>query len=99
MLQAGGDLDLPEEAIDADRFGDLGMEDLDRHLAVVLQVFGEEDRGHPPAPQLALQAVAVCEVLRQRGEQGSGIGHGASTIRLAPAPRQRAAKNLALYWR
>lgn len=33
----------------------------DRDLAVVLQVFGEIDRGHAAAPNLALQGVAGCQ--------------------------------------
>ena len=69
MLQAGGDLDLGEEAIAADDGAQLGMEDLDGDLAAVLQVFGEIDRGHAALAQLALDAVAVAQ---RRGEATRG---------------------------
>ena len=59
MLQPGGDLDLAEEPLGPERGGELGAEHLHGHLAVVLQVLGEEDRGHAPAPELALDGVAV----------------------------------------
>ena len=72
MLQARGGLDLGEEAVTADDGAQLGVQDLDGDLAVVLQVFGEVDRGHAALAQLALEAVAVAE----RGtEAGDGVGH------------------------
>ena len=43
----------------ADRRAQLGIQDLDGHWAVMLQVFREKDRGHPAAPHLALEAVAA----------------------------------------
>jgi hypothetical protein len=36
----------PLESLDAERLGDLGMEDLEGDGAVVLEVGGEEDRCH-----------------------------------------------------
>ena len=59
MLEAGGDLDLGEEAIAADDGTEFGVEDLDGDLAGVLQVFGEVDGGHAALAELALEAVAV----------------------------------------
>ena len=53
MVQPGGDVDLAEEPLPADRGGDLGVEDLDRDAAVVLLVLGQVDRGHPAAAQQA----------------------------------------------
>ena len=35
--------------------------DLDRHLAVVLEVLGQIDRGHATGPELALDLVAVSQ--------------------------------------
>ena len=61
MLQAGGGLDLGEEALAADDGGELGVQDLDGDLAVVLEVLGEVDRGHAALAELALEAVAVTE--------------------------------------
>ena len=54
-------LDLAQEALGADDGGELGAEDLDRDLAVVLQVLGEVDRGHAALADLPLDAVAVAE--------------------------------------
>ena len=58
MLQPGGDLDLAGEALRAQGGGELGAEHLDRDLALVLQVFGQEDGGHAALAELALEQVA-----------------------------------------
>ena len=81
-----GDLDLPQEA--------LGAEHRDRHLAVVLEVLGEIDRGHAARAEFALQAIAV----RQRGGEAiERISH-ADSLRRWPfptiEPQVRAAKCL-----
>ena len=69
VLQAGGGLDLALEALGAEGRAQLGPQDLQRDPAVVLQVFGEVDRGHPAAAELALDPVALgqgsLEVLEQ----------------------------------
>ena len=72
MLQPGGDLDLAGEPLGAERGGQLGAQDLHRHLAVVLQVLGEVDRGHAALAELALDAVAVGEGRLQSGHR---LGH------------------------
>jgi hypothetical protein len=59
MLQGCRDLDLPEEAILAQRRGEFLAQQLDGHSALVLQVLGEVDRGHTALAQLALDPVAV----------------------------------------
>ena len=64
MLEVGGGLDLGQEPLGADDRGQLGAQHLDRHLAVVLEVLGEVDRGHAAGAQLPLDAVAVGEVAR-----------------------------------
>ena len=72
MLQRRDGLDLAQEPLGADHGGELGLEDLDGDLAVVLEVLGEVDRGHAARAELALDAVAVgkscCKV-------GPGVGH------------------------
>ena len=50
MAEAGGGLDLAQEALGAERGGELGAEDLDGDLAVVLEIFGEIDGGHAARP-------------------------------------------------
>ena len=63
MLQPGGELDLAQEALGAERGGELGVEDLERDRAVVLQVLGEEDGGHAPAPELTLECVTAAQTV------------------------------------
>ena len=46
-----------QEALAAERRGELGMEDLDGDVAVVLEVAREVDRRHAAAAELALDAV------------------------------------------
>ena len=57
VVQPGGDLDLVQETAGADLLGQVGTQYLDRDVAVVLEVVGEEDPRHPALAQLALEAV------------------------------------------
>ncbi len=72
MLQVGGDLDLFEEPLGAEDGCEFGPQHFHRHLAVVLQVLGEIDRGHAARAEFFLDGVAV-------GEGGfetvEGVGH------------------------
>ena len=63
MVELGGDGDLAEEPLGAERVGELGVEDLDRHRAVVLEIVREVDGGHAALAQLPLDAVAVRQCL------------------------------------
>jgi hypothetical protein len=68
MLEIGGGGDLGQEPLGPDDGGKFGAQDLDRHLAVVLEVFGQVDGGHAALAELALDAIAVgqrrCEALQ-----------------------------------
>ena len=66
------DLDLPQKTLRAERCCEVGSEDLDRHLTVVLEVLGQVDRGHAATTDLALDLVAV----GQGGAETVDIGHG-----------------------
>jgi hypothetical protein len=59
VLEARGGRDLVDEAFGSEHGGQFGLQHLERHLALVLEIFGEIDRGHATGSQLALQAVAV----------------------------------------
>ena len=76
MLQRRDRLDLAQEPLGADDGGQLGPENLDRDLAVVLQVLGQIDRGHAALAELALDAVAAAEGggERVRHDDASGVG-------------------------
>ena len=65
MLQVRGELDFLEEALGAERGGQLGPQDLDGHPPAMLEVFGQIDRGHAPAADHALDPIAIA----QRGAQ------------------------------
>ena len=72
MLEPGGDLDLAEEPLGAERGGELGPENLDGDFSAVPEVGGQVDHGHAALTQLALQRVAVGQ---RGGELGGEVGH------------------------
>jgi hypothetical protein len=59
VLEARRGLDFRDEALGAQHGGELGLEDLECHLAVVFQILGEIDRGHAALAELTLDAVAI----------------------------------------
>ena len=61
MLQARGGADLAQEPLAAERRAEIGMQHLDGHVAIVLEVVREVDRGHAAGAEFALDAVAVGE--------------------------------------
>src|SRR3972149_4401094 len=93
------DLDLPQEPLRAQQGRELGLQNLDRDLAVVLEVLGEVDSSHASAAEFTLDAVAVRQGSPQTIERPE-FGHEAEgppalspeyvtagrTERLEPAP-------------
>ena len=71
VMQGGDGLDLAEEPLGADDGGQLGAQDLDGDLAVVLEVGGEEDGRHAALAELAPDPVA----LLQRGAEATEVAH------------------------
>ena len=61
MAELRGELDLAQEAVAAERLGEVGAQHLERDVAVVLEVVREVDRGHAAGAELALDAVAALE--------------------------------------
>ena len=88
MRQAGDSLDFAQDALGADGRGHFGVEDLDRHSTVVLQVLSEEHGGHAAPTERALDPVAVREggskALRQV-RQGAASG-SLNQVNLAHGP-------------
>ncbi len=82
MLQRCRGLDLDHEPLGSEHRGEFGLQDLDRDLAVVLQVLGEVDRGHSARTEFALDAIAVGEGRRQAGCE---LGHRIPAV-TCPAP-------------
>ena len=71
MIEPRGQADLAEESVPAKGFRQVRVQDLERHLAIVLEVTRQVYGRHPAAAELALDAVAVgkCVV-----EFGHGVG-------------------------
>jgi hypothetical protein len=67
MLKLGGDVDLVQEPLGPERTHQLGTQDLERHVAVVLSVVCQIHRGHPAVPELALDHVPFADGRHQRG--------------------------------
>ena len=84
MLEVGGDLHFAEETLGAEGGGQVGPEDLDCDLAVVFEVLGQVDRGHPARAEFPLDPVSAsegrCESVLRIGHGGPGVGE--TTVRL-----------------
>jgi hypothetical protein len=77
MGKLGRDSDFAKEPSRAERLGELRPKDLDGNLAVVLEVSGEVDCGHPTAPKLTVEGV----VSRQRwSEPFNYLNHVTSVL-------------------
>jgi len=74
MGEPGGDPDLAGEPFGAEQRAQLRPEDFERHLAVMLEVIGQIDGGHPAPPELPLHCVAARQ---SGGESGEliAVGH------------------------
>ena len=72
VLQVGRRLDLGDEPLAADHCRELGLEDLERHAALVSDVLGQVDRGHAALTDLALDPVSTFQGCVQAS---GGIGH------------------------
>jgi hypothetical protein len=77
VLERGRRLDLGQEALAPDHRGELRLEDLERDLALVLEVLGEVDGGHPTLAEPLLDAVAAVQGRREAFGL-RGVGHAAS---------------------
>ena len=71
MLQPGGEANLAEKAVGTQACGDLRVQHLEGDRPIVLEVLHQIDRGHAPAAELALDAVAV-------GQRGRQLAHSVS---------------------
>ena len=61
MGESGGEVDLPEESLGAERRRELRPQDLQRDGAIVLHVAGEVHDRHTPVTELALDRVVISE--------------------------------------
>ena len=65
MGEFGDGPDFSEEPLGTQRLDQTGVQNLDGDPSVVSQVLGQEYRGHPPAANLALDAVAIGQCRRK----------------------------------
>jgi hypothetical protein len=72
VLEVGRNLDLGQETFGTDNGGQLGLEHLQRDLALVLEVIGQVDGRHPALTQLTRDGVAAFE---GRVQASDWIGH------------------------
>src|SRR2546423_15419858 len=72
MAEPGRGPDLPGKPVGAKQRAQFGAEDLDRHLAVVLEVVGQVDGRHSAVAELAQDGVAPGQ---GGGEAVEGGGH------------------------
>ena len=61
MLEIRRRLDLGEKAFGADDRCQFGLQHLERHTPVVLQILGQVDGRHASFTELSLDAVTTCE--------------------------------------
>ena len=70
MVEPGSDLDLAQEPVGTEAGGELGMQHLDGHLAVMTGVVREVHRRHAAASDLAVDAIAILELGAQPFRRG-----------------------------
>jgi hypothetical protein len=61
VIEPRGELDLTLKSERAERPGQVGIQHLEGNRAVVPEIAGEVDRGHPAAPKLALERVPALQ--------------------------------------
>ena len=71
VMEARGDLDLAQESRGSHVRGQFGAEHLQGDRAIVLEVVGEIDHGHPALAQLPLEPIAGGECITEAPEQVS----------------------------
>ena len=69
VLEVGSRLDLGYETVGTDNRSQLRPQDLQRDLALVLEVIGQVDRRHAPFAQLTLDGVTAFESGVQGGRR------------------------------
>jgi hypothetical protein len=74
MLQSCGEVDLPLKPLGSVRSGFVGQENLERNRAVVTEILSEVDHGHPAAPDLPEDGIAI----------GEGLAHPFRDVHASP---------------
>src|SRR5262249_4357218 len=79
VLETGRESDLTEEAFRANGGGQVRVEHLERHRAIVSKVVRQEDSAHTTVTQLTLEAIAVSKGGLQTLLE---VGHGQDPVLL-----------------
>ncbi len=81
VIEPGGQVDLTEETLRTQGSGELRVEQLQGDPPVMLEVLGEVDRGHAPAPELTLEQIPPTEgIHKARGEVHRQRGSGSKSV-------------------
>lgn len=70
MLQAGGSPDFRQKALASQHRPEVGVEDLDRHMALVPEVLRPKHRRHAAGAEMRIQDVAVGQRAGEHLEAG-----------------------------
>ena len=81
VLEVGCGFDLGQETLGADQGGQLGLQNLEGDLALMLQVIGQIDRGHATFAELAL----TVEVVQRMESSPSGVRQLSRRLKTSPA--------------
>ena len=77
MLQARGGADLSQEPFAAERRAQVGVQHLNGHIAIVLEVVRELHGGHTAGTELAVDAIATA---KDGAQSFHGFDHVASPV-------------------
>lgn len=82
MLQAGGELDLAQEALGSQGMREFRVQYLDGDEPLVSQILRKVDRGRPPTSDLTLEDVASGENVVQYGRDIDHCSTGTGNAKL-----------------
>jgi hypothetical protein len=105
IAEPGGNCDLAQEAIAAERSTQVRSEDLQSDPAVELEILGQVDRSHPAPTELALDRISLCQSSCQQvwavepHEGFSGILSLARALRASSTNGRSAGTGMSYRWR
>lgn len=76
VLQLRGELNLLQKSLRAECLRQLGFEDLERHLTIVLEIVSEVDGRHTAVTERPLKPIAIGESGGDQLELCGGFAHG-----------------------
>ena len=90
VVEASGRLDLPQETLGPQCGRQVRAQHLHRHLPVVLEIFGEIDRGHATGTDFPFDGVPIGQGALEAFDDGR---HGAAKLTAAPPTSEWTARS------